>query len=541
MYFPNTSGGFNAPAIAATDLENDGKLDVVLGHSTTCFEGGCVATQMISVMRGNGDSTFQPARQITVGSGIARIAAGDFNRDGIKDLAIAGSQSRVYVLLGVGDGTFNQQTLTLADPNLHMSHTDIDVADLNGDTFEDLVAAMASNGSYTAILIGNGDGTFRQPALLIQEPNVNVPQKQAVADYNGDGFQDLALALGDGNTGLMEILNGNGDGTFQPRVLYLVPPPKSGIGGISIIAADFNGDSKPDIALGWAGASGGLAVLINTTGAPPPSTPSAPTLVSPVNAATVTLPVTLDWSDVTAAASYQIQIDDSSSFSAPRVVDQTVTASQFTIASLAARQHWRRVRGINSAGTAGAWSSVRSFTPQSAPVPGSNTGLRSPTANAADSGGDGNGFESSPASAHTDDALNAVDNNSGSGFSTSCTSTSKDSHAFSTYGFTFPAGVSIRGIEVRLDAKVDSTSSSPKMCVQLSWDGGTTWTSAKSTPTLGTSMGTSTLGSAADTWGRSWTTGNLSDANFRVRVINVSGSSSRDFSLDWVAVRVHYQ
>ena len=89
--------------------------------------------------------------------------------------------------------------------------------------------------------------------------------------------------------------------------------------------------------------------------------------------------------------------------------------------------------------------------------------------------------------------------------------------------------------------RADSTSSSPKVCVQLSWDGGTTWTSTRSTPTLGTSMGTFMLGSATDTWGRSWTTGNLSDANFRVRVINVSRSSSRDFSLDWIAVRAYYQ
>ena len=82
-----------------------------------------------------------------------------------------------------------------------------------------------------------------------------------------------------------------------------------------------------------------------------------------------------------------------------------------------------------------------------------DTGLRSPTANAANSGGDGNGFESSPANAHTDDALSAVDNNSGTGSSTSCTSTSKDKHRFFNYGLTFPTGVSIRGIEVRLDAK----------------------------------------------------------------------------------------
>jgi hypothetical protein len=109
------------------------------------------------------------------------------------------------------------------------------------------------------------------------------------------------------------------------------------------------------------------ATLTVTAPAPPP-TPSAPALVSPANQATVALPVTLDWSDVSAAVSYRIQVDDSSTFSAPRVVEQTVTASQFTATSLAARQHWWRVRGVNSAGTAGAWSSVRSFMPQTAPV-----------------------------------------------------------------------------------------------------------------------------------------------------------------------------
>ena len=110
------------------------------------------------------------------------------------------------------------------------------------------------------------------------------------------------------------------------------------------------------------------ATLTVTAPAPPP-TPSAPTLVSPANQATVALPATLDWSDVSAAASYVIHIDDSSTFSAPRVVEQTVTASQFTVTSLAIRQHWWRVRGVNSAGPPAPWSSVRSFTPQSAPAP----------------------------------------------------------------------------------------------------------------------------------------------------------------------------
>ena len=99
-------------------------------------------------------------------------------------------------------------------------------------------------------------------------------------------------------------------------------------------------------------------------------TPVAPSLISPANGATPTLPVNLDWNDVANAASYQLQVDDSSSFTTPRVIDITLTASQHTVSSLALRQHWWRVRGRNSAGTAGAWSTVRSFTPRSAtPAP----------------------------------------------------------------------------------------------------------------------------------------------------------------------------
>jgi hypothetical protein len=78
------------------------------------------------------------------------------------------------------------------------------------------------------------------------------------------------------------------------------------------------------------------------------------------------------------------------------------------------------------------------------------------------------------------------------------------------------------------------------MSVELSWDGGTTWTAAK-TDTQGTrTEHTAVLGGAADTWGRTWTVGDLSDANFRVRVRSNSTSASRDFFLDWIPVQVTY-
>ena len=72
--------------------------------------------------------------------------------------------------------------------------------------------------------------------------------------------------------------------------------------------------------------------------------------------------MTLDWNDVTYATSYQIQVDDSSSFTRPRTIDTRTTASQLTTSALSNRQYWWRVRGRSSAGTTGPWSSTRSFT-----------------------------------------------------------------------------------------------------------------------------------------------------------------------------------
>jgi hypothetical protein len=166
-------------------------------------------------------------------------------------------------------------------------------------------------------------------------------------------------------------------------------------------------------------------------------------------------------------------------------------------------------------------------------------GFLSPAAAAADSGGDGNGFQANAVNAFADDGLVATDTDSGTGTSTTCTNTGKDRHRFFNYGIAIPAGSAITGIEVRLHARADSTSGTPRMCVQLSWDGGTTWTAAETTGTLGTTTAPFTLGAATDTWGRTWTAANFADASFRLRVIDIASSTARDFSLDWVGVRVH--
>jgi FG-GAP-like repeat len=178
---PNTSG-FDSPTVVALELNNDGKLDIVIAHQIACYTAPCVVTDLISVLIGNGDGTFQPSREIPVGRGMSEIAVGDYNRDGFKDLAIGGTQGQVYRLYGVGDGTFVQQpTVTAVVDTFFIPVTDIDAADFNGDSIQDLVVAVPHNGSRTAILIGNADGTFRAP-LVLTSPHLNNPQQVAVAD-----------------------------------------------------------------------------------------------------------------------------------------------------------------------------------------------------------------------------------------------------------------------------------------------------------------------------------------------------------------------
>ncbi|MFP5413893.1 MAG: S8 family peptidase [Gammaproteobacteria bacterium] len=169
-----------------------------------------------------------------------------------------------------------------------------------------------------------------------------------------------------------------------------------------------------------------------------------------------------------------------------------------------------------------------------------STGFRAPTANLRDSGGDGTGYELNPGYAYSTNGVSAVDKNSGTNTSTSCTDVGKDKHRFYNFGFSIPTSATIKGLQVRLTARADRSLGSPKICVQVSGNGGQSWTTPKSTTTLGTTLTTYGLGSTTDTWGGTWSATNFTNANFRVRLIDVSSSRARDFSLDSIAVNVSY-
>ena len=95
----------------------------------------------------------------------------------------------------------------------------------------------------------------------------------------------------------------------------------------------------------------------------PPSTLPAPSLVSPAADARFApgANITFNWSDVTGAASYTIQIDDSNTFPSPLIVNQTVTTSQFSSSGLPIKTMWWRARANDASGKPGNWSAVRRF------------------------------------------------------------------------------------------------------------------------------------------------------------------------------------
>jgi uncharacterized repeat protein (TIGR02543 family) len=240
----SSSGGLGSVAIA--DFNGDGKPDVAAANPSS---GG------VALFVGHGDGTFQSAQTILLAYGSVPLSAvsGDFNGDGKLDLIVAFSPADntqpggLAVLLGKGDGTFQAPSnLTLPGPIIQqlmgsVSSAALTVADFNGDG--DLDVAVAINGALSnqvVVLLGNGNGTFQAPILT----NTNTsPPMIEVTDENDDGIPDLLLA---DCCGLSEasLLLGYGDGTFQPEWQF-----PSGPNPRAIASADFSGNGFLDAAV----------------------------------------------------------------------------------------------------------------------------------------------------------------------------------------------------------------------------------------------------------------------------------------------------
>ncbi len=215
--------------IAAGDFNGDGHLDIAVTNS---------GSNLVSVFLGNGDGTFQPKVDYATGSQPKGIAVADLNGDTHPDIVLTnagGSPGTVGVLLGKGDGTFKAQVTY----NTGLNPWAVAVGDFNNDGIPDLAVANNNNNNVVSILLGKGDGTFQSQ---FQSPTGNTPVSIALADFNGDGNLDMAVADQQGNA--VSILLGNGKGGFAANVDY-----NTGTFPIAVTTGDFNHDGIPDLAV----------------------------------------------------------------------------------------------------------------------------------------------------------------------------------------------------------------------------------------------------------------------------------------------------
>jgi hypothetical protein len=222
-------------SVTASDFNADGKLDLAVTNAEL-GSGWAVA-----IMLGNGDGTFQSAGALySVGTNPVFAAAGDFDRDGKIDLAVANRGGSVSVLAGNGDGTLGANR----EIPVGVSPSWVTVADFNLDGKLDLAVSNTGSSSIS-VLLGNGDGIFQAQVEYATFPG---PFSGTVGDFNSDGKLDLAVPAGGGSgdipgAGLsLSMLPGNGDGTFQTAVDFT-----TGKGPIAASAGDFNGDGRLDI------------------------------------------------------------------------------------------------------------------------------------------------------------------------------------------------------------------------------------------------------------------------------------------------------
>ncbi len=240
--------------VVAGDFNGDGKIDLAVTGASG-----------VAVLLGNGDGTLQAAVVYPSTSAPDLLAAADLNHDGKLDLVLAGACGNacgfVSVLLGKGDGTFQAAT----DFPAGGVPSAFAVSDLNGDGIPDLALAnMASNSvnggtaGLVSVLLGNGDGTFQAPTNYTSGANI---AGIAAGDVTGDKVPDLIVTHYFGNT--VAILTGNGDGTFQPEQEVSTDTT---LGSQFIQLLDLNRDGKLDLAMSSVPNSGAAVLMGNGDG-----------------------------------------------------------------------------------------------------------------------------------------------------------------------------------------------------------------------------------------------------------------------------------
>lgn len=254
----------NNQAIVAAAFVNGGPLDILT------VDSNATGTNNAALFIGNGKGGGTPGKPFSLGgiSNVTALAAGDFNRDGYEDFVITGVIYGVYCfapILGNGNGTFGGPTLNAVGSNPLL----VAAGAFNTKGYPDIVVTDTGAGQVT-IFENNSQGYFFPEGQANTGTN---PTAMVTGDFNGDGYLDLAVANGGSDN--VTILLGKGNYTLTKAAAS----PATGHNPTSIAVGDFNGDGIPDLAVVNSG-DNTVSILLGTgTGA----FRAGPTLATGIN------------------------------------------------------------------------------------------------------------------------------------------------------------------------------------------------------------------------------------------------------------------
>jgi hypothetical protein len=231
------------PSGAAVGLFNaDESLDLAVTNAND---------NSVSILINQGGGAYAVSSTLAVGTLPSSVVAADFNEDGFTDLAVTNKgDDNVVVLFGDGAGNFVLNGGGGSTALIGFSAGDAPVTmlsdDFDNDDDGDLAGpangfggGLAGDVGIVFVLLGNGDGTFQTTA---EYPVGVSPTDIAISDLDGDGFADIAAS--NSADGTVSILINQGNGMFAPAIE--IP---TGINPVSIDAVDLNGDNDPDLAV----------------------------------------------------------------------------------------------------------------------------------------------------------------------------------------------------------------------------------------------------------------------------------------------------